>query len=217
MLNFIFIFEIIGTAAYAVMGALTAIKRKMDMFGTVVLGVTTATGGGIIRDVILGYTPPRTFRYPVYAAVATIFSVIVIIPFIRKRFIDNNKIYEKIIFILDTVGLGLFTIMGVGIAYETSGDYSLFLVVFVGVITGVGGGVLRDIFSGSIPYIFIKHIYACASIAGAIVCAVMWNITEKSYAMITGMIIIVMIRCLSAYFKWNLPVSREREEKNEGV
>lgn len=212
MLNFIFIFEIIGTAAYAVMGALTAIKRNMDMFGTVVLGVTTATGGGIIRDVILGNTPPRTFIHPVYAAVAMIFSLIVIIPGIRKRFINNNKIYEKIIFILDTIGLGLFTIMGVGIAYETSADYSMFLVVFVGVITGVGGGILRDLFSGSIPYIFVKHIYACASIAGAIVCALMWNSTGKIYAMITGMIVVILIRCLSAHYRWNLPVSHGKDE-----
>lgn len=212
MPNFIFIFEIIGIAAYAVMGALTAIKRKMDMFGTVVLGVTTATGGGIIRDIILGNTPPRTFIHPVYAAVATLFSIIVLIPGIRKRFINNNKIYDKVMFLLDTIGLGIFTIMGVDVAFESSAEYNMFLVVFVGVVTGVGGGVLRDLLSGNIPYIFVKHIYACASITGAVISTLMWESVGKFYATVAGIAVIFIIRCLSAYFRWNLPVVKSREE-----
>ena len=202
--NFLFVFEIIGTAAYAVLGALKAVKKEMDMFGTVVLGLTTAIGGGVIRDIILGSAPPRAFVHPVYAAVAIIFSAVVLLPAIRKYTVDN-EIYNKIMFMLDTFGLALFTVMGVGIVCGAE-EYNLFLVVFVGVITGVGGGVLRDVLSGDIPYIFVKHIYACASIAGAVICAVMWEQWGRMWAMLAGMTAVIVIRCLSSHFRWNLPV-----------
>ena len=207
---FIFIFEMMGIAAYGVSGALTATKRRMDMFGTIVLGVTTAVGGGVIRDIVLGSTPPRSFVHPIYVAVAAAFSALVLIPCVR-RLITNNRVYDVVMFLLDTAGLGLFTVMGVAMALESAQEYNTFLVVFVGVITGVGGGVLRDMFSGGIPYIFVKHIYACASIAGAVVCAMMWDGAGKVYAMLAGVAVIVIIRCLSAHFRWNLPVSEKEK------
>lgn len=208
----IFIIEILGTAAFAVSGAITAIKKRMDMFGIIILGMTTAVGGGVIRDIILGRTPPAAFTYPIYSFIAILFSAVMLIPGIRKRFIQNNTIYNKVMFILDTIGLGLFTVMGVGIAFEASEEYNMFLVVFVGVVTGVGGGVLRDVLSGNIPYIFVKHIYACAAVAGALVCAGLWGAAGKAYAMLLGMAVIFIIRSLSAYFRWNLPVTYDKEE-----
>ena len=83
--------ELLGTAAFAVSGALTAIKKNMDLFGVIVLGLTTAVGGGIIRDVILGITPPNTFRNPVYAAVAVFMSVAAFVTYIfRGRFSEKS-------------------------------------------------------------------------------------------------------------------------------
>lgn len=208
----IFIFEITGIATYAVLGAMTAIKKRMDLFGTVILGVVTAVGGGIIRDIILGRTPPIAFVKPVYAVVAIICSLIIAIPGIRLALVKSKKIYNKAMFILDTVGLSFFTVIGIGIAFEST-EYNMFLVVFVGVITGVGGGVLRDILSGEIPHIFVKHIYACASILGAITSAFLWDFSGKFIAMVTGMAVIIVIRTLSAHFKWNLPIILNDEEK----
>lgn len=201
---FMFILEMIGIAAYGVSGALTAAERKMDMFGIIVLGVTTAVGGGVIRDLILGNTPPKSFVHPVYVAVAAAFSLLAFIPHVRKLTADN-KAYNVTMFFLDSVGLGVFTVMGAAMALEAIDAYNTFLVVFVGVVTGVGGGVLRDILSGSIPYIFVKHIYACASIAGALVTALMWEDAGKICSMLCGALVIFVIRCLSAHFHWNLP------------
>lgn len=203
-----FIFEIIGVITYSVSGAMTAAKKKMDIFGAVTLGVITAVGGGIMRDITLGRTPPIAFTHPIYVAVSILASLAVLIPAVRRLFLHNNLIYEKVMFILDTVSLGLFTAIGVGVAFELNGEANLFLTVFVGVITGVGGGVLRDVLSGSIPYIFVKHIYACASIVGAIFAALFWNILGKGVTMLICIAIICIIRTLSAHFKWNLPISK---------
>lgn len=208
----IFIFEIIGIATYAVLGAMTAIKKRMDLFGTVILGIVTAMGGGIIRDIILGRTPPVAFVKPVYASVAIICSLIIAVPGIRLVLVKSKKIYNKAMFILDTVGLSFFTVIGIGIAFE-SAQYNMFLVVFVGVITGVGGGVIRDILSGEIPHIFVKHIYASASILGAIAAAFLWDMAGKFIAMVLGMAVIIVVRVLSAHFKWNLPIILNDEEK----
>ena len=79
------------------------------------------------------------------------------------------------------------------------------MLLFVGVITGVGGGVLRDVLSGNMPYIFVKHIYACASLVGAAVCALLWEVVPANLAMIIGAVIVIAIRLLSARFRWNLP------------
>lgn len=205
-----FIMEMVGIAAYGVSGAMTALKRKTDMFGTIVLGVTTAVGGGIIRDIILGSTPPKSFVQPEYVAVAAAFSVLVLIPKLRK-FMCDSKIYDVAMFFLDTAGLSLFTVMGVAVAQDATVECNNFLLVFVGVVTGVGGGVLRDTLSGSIPYIFVKHIYACASIAGALVCALMWESAGRIYSMLVGAGVIFIIRCLSAHFHWNLPISADEK------
>ena len=106
---------------------------------------------------------------------------------------------------MDTLGLGIFTVVGINTAWNTSNEFGHFLLVFVGVITGVGGGVLRDMLAGNTPYIFVKHVYACASLAGAIVCVYTWDYIGMTRAMIDGTVVVVLIRLFSAHFKWNLP------------
>ena len=80
--------------------------------------------------------------------------------------------------------------------------------MFVGVVTGVGGGVLRDVMAGDTPYIFVKHVYASASLLGALMCAALWQWAGELPAMLTGTGTVVLIRCLSAHFRWNLPKAR---------
>ena len=152
----VFVLELIGTVAFAVSGAIVGIKKQMDLLGVIVLGVCTAVGGGIVRDLILGITPPATFQDPVY--------------------------------------------------------YTLFLTVFVGLITGVGGGVLRDVFSGERPYIFVRHFYACASIIGALICALCWNRLGANAAMLFGAAAIVVLRLLAAYYHWSLPKLEKKRQ-----
>ena len=215
--KYIFIIEIIGTIAFASSGAMVGIKKQMDLLGVCVLGMTTAVGGGMIRDLILGVNPPIMFQNPTYALIAIAFSVLV---FCGLYFFQNKLtrsrvqgVYDKLMMIFDSLGLGLFTVVGVttaiNIGYETTG----FLQIFVGVLTGVGGGVLRDIMAGNTPYIFVKHVYASASIIGAIVCLLVERWFGDLPAMLIGAAAVFVIRLLAAHFKWNLPSIKQVEAK----
>ena len=208
MQTFAFILEILGTIAFAVSGAMVALKKNMDIFGVVILGIVTAVGGGATRDIVLGITPPTMFEKPIYAIIATVASVIVFLPSIRRQLTRNQKVYELTMRIMDSAGLGLITVMGIDKAHSV-GEYNLFLLIFVGVITGVGGGLMRDIMAGNTPYIFVKHIYASASIAGALVCALLWDVLGAVGAMFIGAALVLVIRMLAAHYKWSLPHAQE--------
>lgn len=210
----IFVFEIIGTVAFAVSGAMTGLKNKMDIFGVMILGVVTAVGGGVIRDLILGITPPGMFGKPVYAVVAMVTAVITFLPAVRRLLTKNQRVHDFVLLILDSLGLGVFTVVGIQTAYRVSSGYGAFLIVFVGVITGVGGGVLRDVLAGERPYIFVKHIYASASIAGAIACVLLWSVNSTA-AVVVGAVLVFVIRLLAAHFRWSLPKAEIEQEKSE--
>ncbi len=205
---FIFYLEIFGTIAFAISGAMTGLKKKMDIFGICFLGVTTAVGGGIIRDILLGHVPPETFKNPIYVIVSILASLVIFIPVARKL-LYNRKVFEILLLVTDSVGLGIFTVHGVNIAMESDFSDNSFLVVFVAMITGVGGGILRDVLAGNTPYIFVKHVYACASIAGAILCMILWQITGPNAAMLTGALAITVIRLCAAKFRWSLPKAKD--------
>ena len=194
------ILEVIGTIAFSVSGAVVGIKKKMDILGVTTLGVITAIGGGIIRDIIIGVVPPNALRKPIYTMIAIVVALIAFLPFISKKINLNHFIWV----LADSMGLGAFTIVGVstGFAFD-----NLFLEVFLGVVTGVGGGVIRDICSGDIPMIFIKHFYACPCIIGAIICAIL-NRYDSNLAMMFGFIIILVLRLLAAKYKWHLPKAK---------
>lgn len=203
----VFVLELIGTVAFAVSGAIVGIKKQMDLFGVIVLGICTAVGGGIVRDLILGVTPPVTFQNPIYTLTAAAVSVLMFLPHMRARIGRHEPVFDRLLLVMDAVGLGVFTVVGVQCAYQQSEDYTLFLLIFVGLITGVGGGVLRDVFSGERPYIFVRHFYACASIIGALICALCWNRLGANAAMLFGAAAIVVLRLLAAYYHWSLPKS----------
>lgn len=205
----IFILELVGSAAFGASGAMTGIQKNMDMFGVSILGVTTAVGGGIIRDLVLGITPPKTFQDPIYAAIAILTSILLFLVARRGHFIREHGRVEWILLIMDTLGLGAFTVTGIAAAMGLPGKPNLFLLCFVGVVTGVGGGVLRDVLAGNTPYIFVKHVYASASLLGALVCVGLWPWTGDQWAMPAGMAVVILLRLLSAYFRWNLPKAQE--------
>ena len=198
------IVELIGTVAFAVSGAMTGLSKRMDIFGVAILGLTTATGGGVLRDILLGSFPPMMFRNPIYAAVAIGGAIVIFLPIVRRLLARTQRVYSAILFCADTLGLGIFTVVGVQAAY-LAGYNNAFLAIFVGTITGVGGGVLRDVLAGNTPYIFVKHIYACAAIAGALVCVLLWHPFGATAAMFAGAGVIVAIRVLAAHFHWSLP------------
>ena len=111
--------------------------------------------------------------------------------------------------VMDSVGLGIFTVVGIKVAHTVSAEPGVFLLVFVGVVTGVGGGVLRDIMAGERPYIFVKHFYACASLIGALICVLIWNSLGEANAMILGTAAVIVLRLMAAHFRWSLPKPRD--------
>ena len=143
----VFVLELIGTVAFAVSGAIVGIKKQMDLFGVIVLGICTAVGGGIVRDLILGVTPPVTFQNPVYTLTAAAVSVLMFLPHMRARIGRHEPVFDRLLLVMDAVGLGVFTVVGVQCAYQQSEDYTLFLLIFVGLITGVGGGASGQAYS----------------------------------------------------------------------
>lgn len=200
-------FEILGTIAFAVSGAVVAISKKMDIFGVAILGMTTAVGGGILRDLILGITPPAAFQSPGYALTSIAVSMLVFLPPVRRLLHWNEKLYDTALLLFDAIGLGIFTVIGVQTAYIATGELNAFLAIFVGVVTGCGGGVMRDVFAESPPYIFVKHFYATASLLGAVACLLLWNIGQMP-AMLIGAAVTLTLRLLAAHYRWSLPKAK---------
>ena len=203
----VYIIEIIGTVAFASSGAMIGIRKNMDIFGINVLAVTTALGGGLIRDLVLGINPPNMFRDSSYALAAIITACLLFALFrLRQQLLESRfvEMYEKWMNVMDAIGLGAFTVIGIDTALGVGYD-SIFLLIFVGVITGIGGGMLRDIMAGNTPFVFVKHVYACASIAGAVVCLILRNFLGDTAAMLIAACLVVVIRFLAAHYRWNLP------------
>lgn len=202
---FVTILELIGTVAFAISGAVTATKKKMDLLGIMIMGVTTACGGGVFRDILLGQIPPTMFKEPIYAVFGLLTSAIVFIPAKYKWNILESEKVTSIIQIADAIGLGIFTAVGINAVYSAGYGNNAFFAVTLGVITGVGGGVLRDILGGDRPYIFVKHIYACASLVGAILYLPVRFYFGVTAAILTCSIVTILIRMLAAHFRWSLP------------
>ncbi|QCX41032.1 trimeric intracellular cation channel family protein [Aureibaculum algae] len=190
--------DLLGTIAFAVSGTLTAIHKKFDPFGVFIIAFATAVGGGTLRDVLIGRTPVGwmlDLNY-VYAIIgATIFAII-----IRKKI----NYLSTSLFLFDTIGLGIFTIIGTEIGVQQ--DLHPIICVALGVVSATFGGVIRDILCNEIPVIFHKEIYASACIVGAITFLALstFNVPVNINYIITSLIVI-LIRLISVKFKLSLP------------
>ncbi|GLB33004.1 membrane protein [Lacrimispora amygdalina] len=213
-LSLLFFVEAIGTIAFASSGAMVAIKKQLDLLGVIVLGVTTAVGGGMLRDIIIGNVPPALFKDPIYVLLAFITVMLLFITVrMNQKFLSGRHMetFEKIMNIFDAIGLGAFTVVGIDTAVLAGYGTYHFLIIFLGVITGVGGGILRDIMAGQTPYVLKKHIYACASITGAILYAGLMNRINADIAMLAGAAAVIIIRLLATRFCWNLPTAVKKQ------
>lgn len=211
-----FIIEIIGTVAFAITGVITAIEKKFDILGAIVLGTVTAVGGGILRDIMLGYLPPLAFRNPVYALTAIITSVAVFVLayFTGKKIVRHFDVYSQIINFFDSLGLAVFVVTGINTAAACGFGENAFLSVFVAVLTGVGGGVLRDILAGRVPKILRRRVYALAAILGALIYYYLleFNVFSQTVATLIGAGSVLIIRILATVFRWNLPSIKNIDE-----
>jgi len=161
MLFLLSIFEMMGVIAAAVSGALVGIQKGMDLFGVVFLAITTAVGGGIFRDVLIGNTPPIAFRDPTYCLIAVLTALFVVL------FCKKVVRLKNIVAFFDAIGLGVFTGLG-SKAAALGGFHEPFIIISMGLVTGIGGGILRDMFAQQIPFVFRKEIYALTCILGSL-------------------------------------------------
>lgn len=202
------VLELIGVFAFAVSGAITAIKRDLDIFGVTVMGITTAMGGGVVRDILIGKLPPTMFysyKYVLLAALTSI-AIFTVAYVAKEKFSLNLNLINFVNNIFDAIGLGVFSVLGVSIAMTAGHADNAFLCVFLGTMTGVGGGMLRDVMSVSTPLIFRKHIYALASILGSCTYYYMVRFDIKNgYAIAVAMIVTFVLRMLATFYKWSLP------------
>ena len=211
MTTWIFILQLLGTVAFAVSGAMTALHKQMDMLGVTVLGLITAVGGGMVRDVLLGQTPPAIFSDPVTVLTAVAASILVFSPAVRRLLLKTRRIYDLTLRLADSLGLGIFTVIGAQTACGVLEQSNWFAIAFLGTMTGVGGGVLRDVLAGDLPYIFRKHIYALASLFGALVWVALHRWWNDTAALLLGVAVIVAVRLLAAHYRWSLPKATEEE------
>lgn len=192
------IFEYLGIFVFAISGLLTASEKRLDYFGGMVIAFFTALGGGTIRDLLLN-TEVRWMESS--SLIFTALSGAVIGILFKKKLIHLKRTF----FIFDTIGLGLFTILGIqkGLEFQQIPVTSLFL----GLISATFGGVIRDVLCNEIPLIFRKEIYATAGIVGGLCYLgfflVGWN---NEFTLILGVLIIILIRFLSVMFGWKMPL-----------
>lgn len=199
--------ELVGTVAFSASGAAMAIRKGMDLFGVCVLGVITAVGGGMMRDVILGIVPSALLS-PVYVMTACLTALALFLGFsVCQCGLQGNlkTLSDQILLLMDAVGLGIFTVVGVNTGIQHGYAHELFLLVFLGTLTGVGGGLLRDVLAGEPPSILVRHIYACASIGGALSYIWAGRHLGSLPALILSPALVVLIRILAARYRWNLP------------
>ena len=199
--------EIIGTIAFALSGAMVGIDKRFDIFGIIVLAISTAVGGGAIRDVLLGRTPPNMFIQPIYAGLAVISAIVVFCFTYEKHFfLKYRKTYFLFVEFFDTIGLGVFAVTASILVLNMYPNANLFLTIFMGCITGVGGGILRDILAGRVPAIFRKRIYAVAAIIGsAMYYYLSKSVLDSTMSMFISILSVIIIRILAMHYCWDLP------------
>ena len=200
--------SIIGIIAFSVSGAMAAIEKHTDPFGAIVLAVITATGGGILRDITLGILPPQAFRDCTYVTISACVALFVFsIAYLYKDYYKKNSVITaNINNIFDALGLGVFVVIGAQSAIDYGFVKNGFLVIFIGTVTGIGGGFLRDIIAREIPAVLTKHIYALAAIAGSLIFYIMYiNNFNYALAVFAASGVTFLLRMLATYFHWNLP------------
>ena len=203
----IHILDLFGVAVFAITGSLAAGRKHMDVFGVVVLAIVTALGGGTIRDLVIDVGPVFWVSDPIYLLVA---AVAALVTFLVGRFYDFPR---HTLLTADAFGLAVFTVVGI----ERSLALEIYpgIAVVMGIMTGVAGGMLRDVLSGEIPLILSREIYATASLCGAVVFFIILTAFHSHTLAVIASILVTLALRLSA-IRWNLslPVFISRDDKN---
>jgi len=199
-MNVLYVLDLIGTAAFAASGALVGVRKHMDLFGVLVLGMVTAVGGGTLRDLLLGDIPPFSLKDEAYITLATVVPVIV---FANR---ERLKTIEKPLLYFDAVGLGTFMVIGTTKAIDFRTGW--LIAVLMGVSTGTAGGIIRDILANQVPLILRREIYASACIAGGVLLVGLEQLgAGRPVAALLAALTVIVVRLLAIRYDWGLPRS----------
>lgn len=198
-------FETVGTIAFALSGAVTGLSRRMDIFGVIVLAVLTGVGGGLIRDVLLGITPPSALREPQMLLLSVATAVVLSLAWQFVSVSRTSRRWLALLYMLsDTVGLAAFTVTGVLTSLHTYPAFFFLLPTMLGLITAVGGGMLRDLMAQRVPVVLKTDVYALASIAGGLAVCYTWEYISIPAASWIGFSLVLLLRLLAVKFHWQL-------------
>lgn len=197
-MSLLYTLDLVGTAAFAASGAWAGVRRKMDLFGVMVLGLVTATGGGTLRDILLGDTPPFCFKNETYLYVAIIVSLATFLLSRRMKSLPHPLLF------FDAVGLGTFAVIGTekALAFGTG----LLGAILMGVITATAGGMMRDVLANQVPLVLRREIYASACLAGGTLLALAPYIPmPRPSAQLSAALLVITLRLLAIRLNWSLP------------
>ena len=192
-----YIIELLGIAVFTISGAFSAMQKRLDVFGVLIIGFVTALGGGIIRDVMIGYTPVTWMRDPYI-------PLIILLTGLATMFLKNRiKRLKRPFVLFDALGLGLFTVIGIqkGVAAGLRPE----ICIILGTITGSFGGVLRDILLNNVPQIFRKEIYATACIIGGIAYFALIGTFHKDITRVITITLVCSIRLVAVRYNFSMP------------
>lgn len=202
------VLELIGVVAFAVSGAMVSVKKNMDIFGVTFLGLITAFGGGILRDTLIGKVPPAFFTnyWMVLAGFAAALIVFWVARILKERYFSREEPIEHINNVFDALGLGAFAVTGAQVTMEAGFEKQWLLVLLMGLLTAIGGGLLRDLMLREIPFVLNKRIYAIAALAGTTLYYVLHLVDVPEWISASGAILLTfLMRLLATHYKWNLP------------
>ncbi len=200
----VYALDLFGTMAFAVTGAFKAIEHKADIVGIIILATITGVAGGTLRDIILGKFPPNSLSDPWYVVITA--STAVAIFFLYPKIQKHWNLFLK----FDALGLGVFTIIGATFAYHIFG-MNFLAIALSGMLTAVGGGILRDVFVNEVPIVFVKELYASASFVGVLAFYILLSLGSELYMVtIASMAITTILRLVAMKYNWNLPKVREK-------
>ncbi len=193
-----FLVDICGTFAFAISGVLAAVDRKFDFFGVIFLAFVTSLGGGTLRDILIGATPVGWMNSDIH-----IYVILITIP-LAYFFMNTLVKLKKTFLLFDTIGIGLFTVLGLEKAIEVG--LSPVVAIMMGVVTAVFGGVIRDVLSSQVPLIFRRAIYAFACLSGALVYSGLnYFGLFLEFNLLLSIAVVISIRLLAIKYKWSIP------------
>ncbi len=202
------IFDYLGTFAFAISGTMVGMQKRMDIFGIFVLALATAVGGGVIRDTLVGNTPPIALKNAAYVWLSLLAVIVILVLSHRtRRTALRHKWATRLYYLADTIGLASFTVTGAVIAITADPRAQFLLPMTLGVITACGGGIIRDICAMRIPVVFRSEFYAAAALTGSFVFCIVRLLANLTWAIPFSFLTVFALRLLAIIYRWNLPRS----------